>query len=209
MNILQGKDLTILVKKRTLIRHFSFGISNNEMALLKGASGSGKSTLLHAILGFYPLANGQVFFRNKQINARTIHQLRKQTVFIPQNVQFNFDTVEAFLKFPFTFRHNKNLMPSKQTINQWLAYMELPEDILENSTGNISGGELQRIVLISAMLQRKTLYLMDEPTSAMDRHLREKTLHMLSQGPGSILVTSHDAIWENYANRVLFLPDQE
>lgn len=203
MNILEGTNLSIQVKNRNLFSGFSFEIKEQEKVLLKGESGSGKSTLLHAILGFYPLEQGIIYFKNQKLDASSIHEFRKHTVYVPQTLKFSFDTVEELLLFPFDFRHNKNRKPSRKKIEKWLHFLELPDDLLDTAPDDISGGEMQRIIIIASLLQEKPVYLMDEPTSAMDQELRKKVLEAIRNTPASLLVTSHDEIWEQYVDRVI------
>ena len=201
--MLQAEHIAIKVKNRFLFRDFSFTIGRQEKILLQGESGSGKSTLLHAILGFHPLERGAFYFQDHILTPESIHKFRRETVYVPQKLKFNFNTVEELLLFPFGFKYNKKRKPGRKQINYWLQHLELPTDILESEPDDISGGEMQRIVLIASILQQKPLYLMDEPTSAMDHQLRHKVLGEIMKMNASVLVTSHDKVWEQYVNRVI------
>lgn len=208
--VLQVQHLSLQVAHKTLFADFNLQLAPGEKVLLYGDSGSGKSTLLKALLGFYPLASGRIWFQNQQLTPATLQTLRAQTVYLPQQMQIPQETVKEMVWHPFLFRHNKKHKPGNNVLHRWLERFQLSPALLENHPDTLSGGEKQRFLLISALLQNKPLYLLDEPTSALDKELQQVVVDTFIKNPHmSLLISSHDPLWHAAADRVVPLQPHE
>jgi peptide/nickel transport system ATP-binding protein len=158
-----------------------FGIGDS-LALV-GESGSGKSLTLKALLGMLP-ANLDL---EMEVNA-PFELMRGETVaFIPQN--------------PFT-----SLSPMTKIRKQWFAPEEKARELFEllglewglfdRYPPQLSGGQLQRVIFAIALSSDPKLLLLDEPTTALDPHLREEIARVLvelrERFGFSMLFVTHD-----------------
>ena len=171
--------------------------------LLNGDSGSGKSTLIHAILGFHSIDNGRFLFCNAPLNGKKLHDFRKKVAYIPQKLNYSFDSTNELLEYPFGFKNNKDRVITESEKMAWLNHFELDQDILDTEADMISGGEMQRILIISALMQNKELYLLDEPTSALDSVIKEKVIRTITERDITLLITSHDSTWNDNVDNTI------
>lgn len=145
-----------------------FGFTLHSSTALVGQSGSGKSLSLKAILGMLPSS----LSANLDIQSE-VPLVRGESVgFVPQN---------AFTA----------LSPMTKIKNQWLgdldearrlfALVGLDVELLERFPAELSGGQLQRVIIAIALSTRPYLLLLDEPTTALDPFLREEIIEILVQ----------------------------
>jgi zinc transport system ATP-binding protein len=95
-------------------------------------------------------------------------------------------------------------------LDQELKLMGLDKRVLQKGLGELSGGETQRVLIASALLQKPTVLLLDEPTAAVDAGFEETVyalLHRVQMDRGTaMLLISHDlSVVYRYAQRVLCL----
>ena len=159
------RSLKIADSKREYV-NISFSIESS--IALVGESGSGKSLTLKALLGMLPAG-----FRAQMECESDFELLRGRTLaYVPQN--------------PFTA-----LSPLTKIKDQWILYEEraaemmervgLEAALLERFVPELSGGQLQRIVIAMALATEPRLLLLDEPTTALDAQLRETVVELLLQ----------------------------
>lgn len=143
--------------------NLSFEI-NKSMALI-GESGSGKSLTLKAILNLLPSNLESI------INIEPINELDKKNIgFIPQNP---FTSLSPMTKISKQFFCEDN---KKQEV---LKLVGLEGFVLNRFPTQLSGGQLQRVVIAIAISQDPKLLLLDEPTTALDTKNKEIILELL------------------------------
>jgi ABC-type lipoprotein export system ATPase subunit len=82
----------------------------------------------------------------------------------------------------------------------------LKAELLENKMQDVSGGEKQRIALVSCLLLQREILLLDEPTSALDSHSKSKVMDYLFANPKlTILSSSHDPEWIARCSKIVSL----
>ncbi len=200
------KDLTLAFEGRVLIEGFSLLVSSGERVVLKGPSGAGKTSLLRSILGFTVPAKGYIAVRGQQIRPETIWDLRTQIGYVPQEPEPGNGTVEEWLERPFTYKANRSLRSNLERIPELFRHFLLPMELLEKEVQVLSGGEKQRMAIVSAILLNRPIMLLDEPTSALDDLSKRRLIEFLaSQEDLTALVVSHDPDLRALAHRVVTL----
>lgn len=77
----------------------------------------------------------------------------------------------------------------------------LHESVYEQELNSLSGGEVQRIAIIAALLLDRNTYLLDEITSSLDADLKKVVAdHFMNLKDKTILFISHDEVWRQYNN---------
>ena len=162
MSIIHIKKLKIKTEEKELL-DISFKISNS--TALIGQSGSGKSLSLKAILNLLPKS----LSIEKEIN--TDFDLNFQTIgFIPQNP---FTSLSPMTKIKNQF------FCSKDKIEEVLKLVDLDLQCLNKFPNELSGGQIQRIIIAIALSKDCKLLLLDEPTTALDITNKENIIRLV------------------------------
>lgn len=177
--LLSGRGITIVKSGRALISGIDIALRAGEIVTLIGPNGAGKTTLVRALLGLEPLGSGIVSRRPGLVVG-----------YVPQ--RFDIDRT-----IPLTVARFLNLGLHKSSSEITAALADVGAARVENAqVADLSGGELQRVVLARALLRGPQLLVLDEPARGVD-HIGEADLYALisrlrdERGFGVLLV-SHD-----------------
>lgn len=203
--IIQFDQVTVAAGGKVILADLSFALSEGEKAVFRGRSGSGKSTVLKALLGVCPLASGAIYFQGKSLDKPVVDEIRRCAAYIGQEPVLGADTVRDALLLPFQFKAHRNAKPSESRLVEALQGLHLPEAILSQDCASVSGGEKQRIALARALLLGKSLYLLDEVTSALDAESKQAVFEVLADPRLTVLSVAHDSKWIDRCGRVFDL----
>jgi len=183
-----------------LLNSLSFTISKNERIGLIGHSGSGKSLTMKAILDILP--ENLVISQNNPIRFPKNENNNNLVSFIPQNAQLNLNpliTIGNQLLESLILVNKLSTKSEKYKLcTGWLEKVGLSDAkrIFNSYPHELSGGQLQRITIAMALIQKPSLILADEPTTALDPILQHQVLTLLFTLADSIqagvLIISHD-----------------
>lgn len=185
-----------------IVTDFSFEAAPGQHTLLKGESGSGKSTLLKLLLGFYEPQNGTISIDRKTYDAQKI---RKQTAWLPQDLNLGSGMVSEVIAKPFEFAENQYTENTEHLRIRTLETLGLTPNILDKQFRDLSTGQRQRVGLTLCHLLDKPLILLDEPTSALDKVSKQKAAELLLNGRHTVISTSHDPFWVAKADNIIEL----
>ncbi len=202
-------NLRVKAGATTILENVSLSIACGALTVIIGKNGAGKSTLIKSILKEVSY-EGLIEFRDLKDN--TIGNLR--VGYVPQhlNIEKNapvsvYDLVAAYTtNVPVFLRKSKKLY---EEIRERLALFD-GEALIDKQVGDLSGGELQRVLLTIACTPVPNLLILDEPVSGIDRNGRKlfyKILNELKQQYDmSIILVSHDLeLTAEYADSVVLL----
>ena len=166
------------------LRDVSLTIEPGEFVVLAGGTGSGKSTLLRAASGLVPHFHGGTFAGRCVVGGLDTREHGPAslsaiagTLFQDPETQVVLGTVRAELAFPL-----ENAGLSGPAVARGVEEASLAlgiAELLDRSTGELSGGELQRVALGAALATRPALVLLDEPTSQLDPVAGDELLGVL------------------------------
>ncbi|MDZ7682846.1 MAG: ABC transporter ATP-binding protein [Fodinibius sp.] len=196
------ENISFGFEDESILDGFSFRAPAGRHTVLKGESGSGKSTMLQLILGFYEPQSGQILVDD---NPRQPRVVRKQSAWLPQDLDLGDNSVRNVMLRPFDFAANASQKPSEAKLTQCLQQLGLGADNLDKAFRDLSTGQRQRVGLAVCGLLNKPLLLLDEPTSALDAASRQKVAEMLLNGQRTIISTSHDPFWVERADHIIAL----
>ena len=101
-------------------------------------------------------------------------------------------TVREFIYAPFEYQVNKSIRPTADRIEYWFDALNLKTGILDHPISTVSGGEKQRIGILTVLLMQRPVLFLDEPVAALDAKTKKKVVDLLlGQGQQTILSTSH------------------
>ena len=182
-------------------RDVSFRLKKGEIFCLVGESGSGKSTVGNIILRLVKPTNGQIFLDGKSIFSydKRAYWRKVQPVFQDPYSSFNFFyTVDTPLEDAFNLLENSPPKDKrKEIIRATLETIGInPDEILGRYPHQLSGGQMQRILIARALIIGSDLLVADEPTSMIDASTRVAVLNELlrlkEREKMSVLFITHD-----------------
>ncbi len=113
--------------------------------------------------------------------------------------------VSEWFEYVASLKANQHLNLGKEKILAEFEKFELDAKIYAEEITELSGGEKQRIALITALLLNRQIYFLDEPTSALDAKLKRKvTDYFLSLEGKTVVIISHDEIWKEIPEIKIF-----
>ncbi len=222
--VLEINDLSISFQNNEVIHDISYAILENEILGVVGESGSGKSVSALAILGLLPksiskITNGTVLFEGEDLIQSSIKKI--------QNIRGNkiamiFQEPMSSLNPSMTcgnqvqdilLRHtslNKN--EAKTETISLFKQVKLPEPMItyKKYPHEISGGQMQRVMIAMAIACKPKILIADEPTTALDVTVQKEIITLLknlqSENNMSILFISHDlSLVSEIADRVVVM----
>lgn len=180
--LLKATNVSLKDGTKVLLSTIDLSIKPREIVTLIGPNGAGKTTLLNILLGLRKPSSGVV---TKSKNCRI--------GYMPQKIQLNPLlplTVEHFLWLVDT-----TSLKTAITINSALARTGVVH-LLKTDMSNLSGGEIQRVLLARALLREPNLLVLDEPVQGVDLKGQDQLYKLISEirdelGCG-VLMVSHD-----------------
>lgn len=218
-NIIETRELskTYVVGKnnqQSILKNVSLQIREGEFISVMGPSGSGKSTLLYNISGMDRMTSGSVNFNGQELSTlseKELSQLRLRKMgFIFQQIHLlkNLSIFDNVIFSAYLANHT-----SRNVINQ--RAMELMQkagiaDLANNDITQASGGQLQRVAICRALINRPDIVFGDEPTGALNSKSACEIMEILAdinQAGTTILLVTHDVKVAAKTERVLFMLD--
>ncbi len=203
------ENLKVQAGTTTILEDVSLSIACGALTVIIGKNGAGKSTLIKSILGEVSY-EGLIEFRDLKDN--TIGNLK--VGYVPQhlNIEKNAPVSVYDLVAGYTSNVPVFLRKSKKLYEEMKERLELFDGgaLIDKQVGDLSGGELQRVLLTIACTPVPNLLILDEPVSGIDRNGRKlfyKILNDLKQQYDlSIILVSHDLeLTAEYADSVVLL----
>ena len=204
--MLECRNLSLRLNEQTIISRLNFRISSGEKILLKGPSGSGKTSILHLIMGFIPPTDGELIWKLADYNKLNISTIRRDIAWVPQNFShLGSDSALTHIDNIFNYQINKASRPSLNYIRSIAELLDLTPEHLKKKFSQLSGGEAQRIAILTAILLNRELTLMDEPTSALDYRTADKAMNLIINSTKALICISHSSDFDKYINRIINL----
>ncbi len=186
------KNINLSFEDKTIFHDFQLHIDEGEKVLITGRSGVGKSVLLRLLLGFETPDLGDIFIHGQSIYAVSFYETRQQFAYVNQDVSIRFGKVEDVLLDIAKFSGNRF---NGQIDSEIAEYFEFDLTLLQKKTESLSGGERQRLGIILAIMLNRPIFLLDEVTSALDEHLKQKTVSYFANSKHTVIAISHDSVW--------------
>ncbi len=220
--ILSIEELSVGSRDRTIVDGVSLAVREGEFMALVGQSGSGKSLLSQAIGQLLPpnlRASGKVLFEGADLLARSPREMRalrgKRISYIFQDYQGAFTpfrSIGAHFDEYQKVHGEKSRTARRDQAAEALESVGLDAALLRRYPFQLSGGQLQRAAIATALLLSPRLLIADEATTALDSVSAHRVLELLARKQRetgcAILFITHD--WRHvrrYANRLAVMQE--
>lgn len=194
--MLQAKNISFSYTKNPFINNLSFTIGEGELVSVLGANGSGKSTLLGIISGVIKPQSGTVLYNEKNIYSMPQRERAREIACIYQSTDcaFPFTCYETAEMGLYPHKPKADKADEKFILN---VMRETETDMFADKLiTELSGGEIQRVLLARALVQQPKLLLLDEAMSGFDIAVRLRMMSLLKklarERKMSIILIRHD-----------------
>jgi len=178
--ILKVRNLNVELGKEKVLEDINFDLNEKEILIILGPNGAGKSVLLRTLLGLHQFQGQIQWKKNTHIG------------YVPENFDISSNLPLSVKEF-FQFKKN-NLQEISETL-RWIGIENLSK-FLEKRLGALSTGQLRRVIIAWALVDKPDVLLLDEPMLGVDIHGRETiydTLVKLWQEQNqAIILVSHE-----------------
>jgi len=166
--MLHVKDISFSIKNKKLLKSVSFNANQGEMRVFIGPNGAGKTTLLKAIANIYNKDSGEVKLASDNIGLLKPKELSRIISYMPQFSEVPEMTVLEVLELGrYTYCGAKIRKNDREIINNIIDSFSL-HSILNTNISTLSGGQRQKVLLASCLVQEPKILILDEPISHLD-----------------------------------------
>lgn len=191
---------------KIVLNDINLVINEGTVNVLLGLNGCGKTTLIKLLAGLEKPITGTIKYDGEDLQKISYRQRAKTFSYVPQQANVTSDVpVKQYLSYGTTNTLAFYEHPGKKEMErvEEIARKLHINNLLEKNLGEISGGELQIVLIACALIQNTEIMLLDEPTSALDMKNQNNVLSLLKQivkeENKTIILSSHNP------NHALFL----
>ncbi|MGE7111520.1 ABC transporter ATP-binding protein [Lysinibacillus sp. NPDC047702] len=207
--ILEVKDLTVKIGEKNVLTSINLSAYQGRVLGIIGESGSGKTMLCQAIMQTLPtsaqITQGQILYQQEDLLTVSAAKLRayrgRHLSMIMQNPSSAFDSIQTIeghfretLKAHFVMTKKEIRQIAIDAMNK--VNLPNPEQLLHYYPFQLSGGMLQRMMIALSLAIQATLYIADEPTTALDTVNQKQVLTLFDQirleTEATIILVTHD-----------------
>jgi iron complex transport system ATP-binding protein len=206
------RDLRVNLGGKDVVDGIDLDVTPGDWVAVVGPNGAGKTTLMHALAGLIPstgeLSVGGLSPRNSSRKAMSaVVALMPQRPVVPEG-----STVQELValgRTPYLRRFGTETATDRSVISSVIERLDLTEFADRRAT-ELSGGELQRVVLARALAQEPQVLLLDEPTSALDIGHQQQVLDLVEElreaDNITVIAAMHDlTLAGQYGRRIVLL----
>lgn len=201
MNLVEVKDLFVVFGEHTILDDISFSIDRGDIVAVIGPNGAGKTVLLKTLLGIQKPTSGEIILKKGL-----------KTGYAPQKLEFDRDfpmTVEEFMLMQ---SKNRIIFPAREVREKISTLLDEVGvvDVALKKIGELSGGQLQRVLIAASLAGDPDIVYLDEPSAGVDIGGEQTIYHLIDKIHKSrgltLVIVSHDIDFVYRAsNKVLCL----
>ena len=193
--MIELQHITVNFGKREILSDISADIAEGRITAVMGPNGCGKTTLLRCIGGLLVPTGGQVLINGERVQDYQARALAQQVAFVRQQVHTDFEFSAFEIVLMGRNPYQKRLQNESQ--KDW----DVVEECMKQTgtwhlrlakPGEMSGGEMQRVMIARALAQQTPVLLMDEPVSNLDIAHQLEIMRLLRTTGKSVVIVIHD-----------------
>ena len=189
------------------LRGVTLRIFEGVIGALHGPSGAGKSTLARILMRLERADSGRILYRGRPVRETPLREFRCRNQVMFQNPHLSVNprhSVGRILAEPLVVNGRTRAQITRETA-YWRDVFSIPDKWLKRRPEELSGGELQRVVLARALVLSPDFVVLDEPFSSLDEPSAFRLLHLLK----AFMVTSRTGTLyiSHHLSRIRFFAD--
>lgn len=190
--------------ENVIFEQLNITIKNHDWLMITGESGSGKTTLLKVLTGLTD-CEGKIIYQNKFVSYQDLQIIRRNDFAIVFQEK-NF--IEEYTIYQNLLIATAMGQSSKQDIDNLLSQFHLQEHKYK-MIHQLSGGQLQKLAIIKALLKKPKILFLDEPTANLDESSTQELMMILKElnKTVTIVMVTHDLDLTHYANHIYDMQD--
>jgi len=205
MNAIEVKNLTVVFDSQKILDNISFQIDEGSFTAVIGPNGSGKTTLFKAVLGLIPFS-GEIKIFSQSIKSEKV---KKLIGYVAQHFTFDQTFPVTVAEFLYLNLAKENRKSAQRNIKHALEELDI-DKFSNKKIGEISGGQLQRVLVARAILNTPRILLLDEAAAGIDIVGQKEFYHIIKHlnedRKTTILTVSHEVNFvHSYSQRILCL----
>lgn len=180
------------------VRDMSYSLPSGKLVGLIGPNGCGKSTMMKCINKMHSITSGDILIDGQSVKDQSIKEIAKQVANVPAELKnsFGLTVYETVMLGRYPYLKNMWWETNEDESEVIDAMKKFGVDHLQNRQINmLSSGELQRVLIAKAYVQKPRLMLVDEPTSHLDMKFKLNVMEYLRamvRKDMTVLVAEHD-----------------
>lgn len=212
--LVEAREVVMSFGETPALRGASLAVQRGEIVAVMGPSGSGKSTLLYCLAGILVPGSGEVYFDGQRLDtmreAERSRLRRERFGFVFQFGQLVPElTAEENVALPLLLAGVRR-EEALRSARRWFEQLDL-DGMERHRTGEMSGGQSQRVAVARGLVAHPDVLFADEPTGSLDSLNGELVMGLLTsaarqQGSTVVLVT-HEPRVAAYADREVIVRD--
>jgi iron complex transport system ATP-binding protein len=212
---IEVKDLSFRYPNGTanILSDINLDIPKGSFTGIIGPNGSGKTTLLKCLVKLLPATSGRITLAGQDPAVLSTREIARLVGIVPQKWEASFPFTAGELVLMGRFPYLKRFRPECALDYQITAEaMSLTQTLhlKERPVTELSGGELQRVIIAQALAQTPRILLLDEPTAALDIHHQLEILEviktLLKIRPLTVVAVMHDLnLASHYCDQLVLL----
>jgi putative ABC transport system ATP-binding protein len=212
--LIEARDVVLSFGRTPALRGADLSVSAGEIVAIMGPSGSGKTTLLHCMAGILTPESGEIRFAGRRVD--TLKETERSALrrdrfgFVFQFGQLVPElTAEENIALPLLLGGVRRAAALKAA-GSWFGRLGL-DGLEKRRSGELSGGQAQRVALARGLVARPEILFADEPTGSLDSLTGEQVMDLLvaaarEQGT-TVIVVTHEPRVAAYADREVVVRD--
>jgi len=221
--MLEIRNLSAAYADQHVLKDLSFDLRSGELLAVIGPNGAGKSTLVRVLSGILPPQSGSVNYKNMDLLGLKPHERAQLIAVVPQArtipAAYTAWQVVILGRTPYLNWFGQTTAEDEKLVHLAMERTRTLE-LAHRLVGELSGGELQRVLLARALVQTTPVLLLDEPTTHLDLQYQISLLKQVTDlvhqpagwaqangngAPGALVVLHDLNLVARFADRVLLL----
>lgn len=196
-------NLNYKYKNKIIMRNLNLSVSKGDFIMITGKTGAGKSTLFKLLTKQKKCYKNKIFINGLDIIEYDESDIRKSITYVDQKTRLFNDSIKENITLGKSLNLKYNF---KKIIDDMLKKNFIDYDyIVDNTNSNLSGGQLQLIMIAQALNNNASVIILDETTSQLDEETERKVLQSIKKdyADKTMILISHRKSNKDLFNKVI------